>query len=152
MFYPEAILFSGRVVRWLGLRLAEGEALQQSLVSRHVVLQDRARRGWGGAFQLIIYEAKNGNAVGTPDFPIGNQEGICASYESKGEGWLFAGSCFPKHKKLGGIPLFFSEVQGSGKMQPCQHSRGLLCGLKATTHRKCLKQTPSTLAAFSLGE
>lgn len=108
MFYPEAILFSGRVVRWLGLRLAEGEALQQSLVSRHVVLQDRARRGWGGAFQLIIYEAKNGNAVGTPDFPIGNQEGICASYESKGEGWLFAGSCFPKHKKLGGIPLFFS--------------------------------------------
>lgn len=112
MFYPEAILFSGRVVRWLGLRLAEGEALQQSLVSRHVVLQVRARRGWGGAFQLIIYEAKNGNAVGTPDFPIGNQEGICASYESKGEGWLFAGSCFPKHKKLGGIPLFFSGSAG----------------------------------------
>lgn len=41
MFYPEASLFSGGAVRWLRLRLAEGERLKQSLVNEHFVLRDQ---------------------------------------------------------------------------------------------------------------
>ena len=41
MFYPEASLFSGGAVRWLRLRLAEGEKLKQSLVNKHFVLSDQ---------------------------------------------------------------------------------------------------------------
>jgi len=48
----------------------------------------------GEHFSLIIYEGKNGNAEGMPDFLIGEQGGICALYTANREEWLLQSVIF----------------------------------------------------------
>ena len=146
MLYPEASLFSGGAICWLRLRLVEGQKLKQSLVNKHFVLGDQRWR----AFQFNHLWGKEWECRGYAWLSHRWTRGhLCIVY-SKQRRVALAVSNFPKHKKLGRWLCSFPGAQGSGKIQPCQHSGGLLCGFNVTTHRKCLKQIPSALAAFIL--